>query len=401
MEYSYVAYDKNRKIVEGKLSATNETTAATLLASSGYQILSLKFRGTHLSLSKLNVNLGGVKIKEIVMFSRQMALLLSSGTDIVVSLDLIQSQMTNKDMKSTLGDVAADIRAGGALSTALRKYPRVFPSLYSRAIAAGEKSGNISMVMRQMADYMEKRALTEKKIRGALSYPIFLIIVAFVVVAVLVSFVLPQFSSLYSAFGANLPTLAKVMMDGSKWLKSNGLYILAGIVILIVAIFLLSKTDKGKRRIDGLLLRAPLIGRIANLNELSRLCRTMALLFKVGLPLPDIMTLCSQNTNNTIFAESLVQVQQELMRGEGLSKPMKKRSLFLPLMVQMDAVGEETGNLDATLSTVAESYEMESDERTSAAIGLIQPVMTMFIGGLIALIAITMVSAMYSLYNQV
>ena len=152
---------------------------------------------------------------------------------------------------------------------------------------------------------------------------------------------------------------------------------------------------------DKAMLHMPVIGRITNLNELSRLCRTMSLLFKVGLPLPEIMALSVQNTNNKIVAESVAGVQQDLIRGEGLSKPMAKRPFFLPLMVQMVSVGEETGNLDNTLATVAETYEVEADDKTNAAIGLISPILTILIGGLIALIAVTMVTTMYSLYGQV
>jgi type IV pilus assembly protein PilC len=402
MEFTYIAYDKNRKLIRGKIAATNDTAAANMLGAGGYQILSLKQGGlAFLNSEKLNVSLGKVNPKEIIMFSRQMALLLSSGTDIVVALELLQSQVTDKEMKKRLGEVAADLRGGMSLSGAMHKHPRVFPSIYYRAIAAGEKSGNLGLVMRQMADYMEKRMITEKKIRGALSYPIFVVIVAVVVVAVLVNFVLPSFSSLYSAFGTNLPTMARIMMSSSHWLRAYGLYLLLGFVAVGAGIFSLSKTPSGKKQIDTALLRMPVIGRITNLNELSRLCRTMSLLFRVGLPLPEILALSAQNTNNVIVSESLNKVQQGLIHGEGLSKPMRKRSFFLPLMVQMVAVGEETGNLDTTLTTVAETYEVEADDRTSAAIGLIQPVLTIFIGGLIALIAVTMVSAMYSLYSTV
>jgi type IV pilus assembly protein PilC len=149
------------------------------------------------------------------------------------------------------------------------------------------------------------------------------------------------------------------------------------------------------------MLRMPVIGRITNLNELARLCRTMSLLFKVGLPLPDIMSLSAQNTNNAIVAESISGIHQDLIRGEGLSKPMTKRPLFLPLMVQMVSVGEETGNLDNTLATVAETYEVESDDRTAAAIGMIQPIMTVVLGAVVALLATTMVTAMYGIYGQV
>jgi type IV pilus assembly protein PilC len=401
MEFSYVAYDKDRRLIKGKLNASNEGAAGNLLGSSGYQVLSLKGKTSFINSEKLNMTLGNVNPKEIIMFSRQMALLLSSGTDIVAALELLQTQVANKDLKKRLGEVAADIRGGSSLSNAMRKHPRVFPALYWRAVSAGEKSGNMELVMRQMADYMEKRMITEKKIRGALSYPIFVVVVAIAVVIILVAFVMPSFSSLYSSFGSSLPTMARIMMDGSAWLKQYGLYILIGIALIGLLIYMYSKTERGKYIVDKTMLNMPVIGRITNLNELSRLCRTMSLLFKVGLPLPEIMALSVQNTNNKIVAEALAHVQQGLIRGEGLSKPMEKRSFFLPLMVQMVAVGEETGNLDNTLATVAETYEVESDDRTAAAVGLIQPIMTIAIGGVVALIAITMVSAMYGIYGQI
>jgi type IV pilus assembly protein PilC len=400
MEFSYVAYDKDRKLVKGKLNASNEGAANSLLGSSGYQVLSLKGQASFLNSEKLNMTLGKVNPKEIIMFSRQMALLLSSGTDIVASLELLQTQVANKELKKKLGEVAADIRGGSSLSNTMRKHPRVFPSIYWRSVSAGEKSGNMELVMRQMADYMEKRMITEKKIRGAMSYPIFVMFVAIAVVIVLVAFVMPSFSALYASFGSNLPTMARIMMDGSAWLKQYGLYILIGLAIIGLLVYLYSKTERGKYVVDGMILKMPVIGRIVNLNELSRLCRTMSLLFKVGLPLPEIMALSVQNTNNKVAAEALANVQQELIRGEGLSSPMSKRPFFLPLMVQMVAVGEETGNLDNTLATVAETYEVESDDRTTAAVGLIQPILTIFIGVIVALVAITMVSAMYGIYGQ-
>jgi len=400
MEFGYVAYNKDRKLVKGKLNASSESAASNLLGSSGYQVLSLKASASFLKSEKLNMTLGSVNPKEIIMFSRQMALLLSSGTDIVVSLDLLQTQVASKELKKKLDEVSADIRSGTSLSNAMRKHPRVFPALYWRAISAGEKSGNMGMVMRQIADFMEKSMLTAKKVRGALSYPTFVVIMAIGVVAVLVNFVMPQFATLYSAFGARLPTLPRLMMNGSAWLKHIGPFILIGAVLIGALLYFFARTPRGKYRLDGVMLHMPVIGRIINLNELSRLCRTMSLLFKVGLPLPEIMALSVQNTGNKIVAESVAGVQQDLIRGEGLSKPMAKRPFFLPLMVQMVAVGEETGNLDSTLATVAETYEVEADDRTSAAVGLITPIMIIFIGGLIALIAVTMVSAMYGIYGQ-
>ena len=401
MEYSYVAYTKDRRLVRGKVSATNDAAAAGLLNSTGYQVLSLKGQSGFLSSERLNTSLSRVNPKEIIMFSRQMALLLSSGTDIVASLELLQSQVTNSQLRKTIGQMAGDIRGGSSLSLAMRKHPKAFPVMYWRTISAGEKSGNLEVVLRQMADYLERRVITEKKIKGALTYPVIVLVVAVVVVAVLVTFVMPAFAQLYSAFGTELPLLTRLMIDGAKWAAKYGVYVILGLVVLAVAIAALSRTPRGKYRLDGALLKAPVLGRIINLSELGRTCRTMALLFKVGLPLPDIMNLAVQATSNKVASEALAGVQRDLIRGDGLSKPMAKRRFFLPLMVQMISVGEETGNLDTTLNTVAETYEVEADDRTAAAVGMIQPMMTIGIGAVIGFIALSMVSAMYSLYGQI
>jgi type IV pilus assembly protein PilC len=401
MEFKYVAYTEDKRLVKGRLSATNEEAALNLLSYGGYQTVSLKEIVPFFNLQKMAARFTRVKPREIIMFSRQLALLLESGTDIVTSLELLQSQVTNRTLQIVLGDVASDIRGGSSLSSALGKHPRAFPELYSRTLAAGEQAGNLEIVLRQMADYMERGATTEKKIKNALTYPIIVAIIAFVVIAVLITFVLPAFTGLYRALGADLPMTTQLLISISEWLIDYGVFLLLGIVALAVVGYLYIRTPTGKYQLDKLLLTMPVVGRINLLSELSRCCRTIALLFRVGLPLPEVMAQAIHGTNNKVIAKALTEVQQELIRGEGLSKPMAKRSIFLPLMVQMVGVGEETGHLDTTLSTVAQTYEVEADDRTSSAVGLIQPAITVIIGVVIAFIAISLVSAMYSIYGQV
>jgi type IV pilus assembly protein PilC len=401
MDYQYIAYTADKRLVRGKLSATNEEAATSLLSYGGYQVVSLKVVTPFFNTERLLARFSRVKTKEIVLFSRQLALLLESGTDIVTSLELLQSQVTNRPLKRVIGEVASDIRGGSSLSVAMGKHPRAFPELYYRTIAAGEQAGNLEIVLRQMADYLERGVITEKKIKSALTYPIMLAVVAFVVVTVLVTFVLPNFVGLYSAFGAKLPLPTRIVMGLSDWLVAYGLYILLGIVVVAAIGYIYIRTPAGKYQWDSLLLRLPIIGRINVLTELARCCRTMALLFRVGLPLPEIMALAIRGSNNKVMAKALTEAQQELIRGEGLSKPMARRNLFLPLMVQMVGVGEETGNLDNTLTTVAQSYEVEADDKTSAAVGLIQPALIICIALVVGFIAISLFSAMYSIYGQV
>ena len=401
MDYSYVAYTEDKRLVKGKLSATSEEAAGDLLSYGGYQVVSLKSVTRFFDKEKLIARFSRIKPREIIMFSRQLALLLESGTDIVTSLDLLQSQMTNRTLKRVIGEVASDIRGGKSLSAALSKHPRVFSQMYYRAIAAGEQGGNLEVVLRQMADYIERGAMTEKKIKNALTYPFIIALVATVVIAILSTFVLPAFTSLYARFGAELPLPARMLMGATDWLTHYGLYLLLVIVAAAGLGFVYIKTPAGKYQWDKLSLSLPIVGRINLLGELSRCCRTMALLVRVGLPLPEIMAVAIQSSNNKAMAKTLTEVQQELIRGEGLSRPMAKRELFLPLMVQMVGVGEETGNLDNTLTTVAENFEVEADDKTSSAVGLIQPAMTVIIGLVVAFIALSLISAMYSVYGQV
>jgi type IV pilus assembly protein PilC len=251
-----------------------------------------------------------------------------------------------------------------------------------------------------MADYIERIVIVEKKIKNAMTYPLVVAFVAILVVGILVTFVLPTFAGLFGAFGGEMPLATRALIAMTDWLSRFGVYLLGVFIVAAIFGFSYVRTPAGKYQWDKLSLRLPIIGRILLLNELSRCCRTISLLFKVGLPLPEILSMATQGTNNKIMAEALNGVQQDLIRGEGLSKPMSRRSVFLPLMVQMVGVGEETGNLDNTMATVAESFEVDADDRTNAAVGLIQPVITILIGLVVAWIAIAMVSAMYGIYGQ-
>jgi len=400
MEYAYVAYTEDKRLVKGKLSAASEELAANLLDYSGYQVVSLREATSVFDTKKLRATLSRVKPGEIILFSRQLALLLESGTPIATSLELLQTQATNPTLKRVIGEVISDIRGGASLSAALSKHPRVFSPIYHRAVAAGEQSGSHEVVLRQMADYMERRLAAEKKVRSALSYPVMVAVIAIIVVVILVAMVFPTFTDLFSAFGADLPLPTRMLVAVTEWFNRYGIHLVVVGVAVAVAGWAYARSSGGKYQWHRALLRMPVIGRILLLNELARCCNTIALLSKVGLPLPDIMSMTIEGTGNQAMVEVLAGVRYELIMGESLSKPMSKRSLFLPMMVQMTAVGEETGSLALTLATVAQSYETEADDRISAAIGLIHPAMTVIIGLMVAFIALALVSAMYGIYGQ-
>jgi type IV pilus assembly protein PilC len=398
--YQYVAYNESGKVIKGKLSAKSEEVATELLSYVGYQAINLKRFVPFFSLERLWPHLFPVKPAEIILVFRKLALLLESGMDIITSLELLRDQASNRTLKKAWGEVIADLRNGNQLSVALGKHPGVFPSIYCRLLGMGEQSGDLETVLRQIADYMEKEIAAAKSIKSAMTYPVITFVVAVVVIGVLVTFVLPTFADLYSSLGVELPMITKIMLAFSSTLQNHWLYFMLALLALAGAAYIYLKTPDGRYRWHKLSLSLPVVGRINHLNQLARYCRSMSLLISAGLSLTEVMPLVIQGTTNQAMARALKDVQQGMVKGEGLSLPMTKNALFLPMMVQMVRVGEETGNLDATLLSVARNYETDAEDKTRSLIALIQPAMTLIIGMVIGLIALSLSSAMYSIYGQ-
>jgi len=400
MDFVYTAYTEAKQLVKGKVSSTSDEAAAELLSYGGYRVVTLKEVVPLFNKEKLLASFSQIKPTEITMFSRQLALLLEAGTDIVTSLDLLQNQIDNQTLKRTIGEVSSDIRGGSSLSVAMSKHPRAFSSMYHRAIAAGEQGGNLEVVLRQMAEYIEKEVSTQKQIKGALTYPIIVVLIAIGVVAILVTKVFPAFTSLYAQVGVKLPLATRILIGLTDWFNNYGLYLLFVILIAVAAVYVYIRTPAGKYRWHKMMLSWPVVGRIVHLGELSRSCRTMAMLVRVGLPLPEILTMTMHSSSNKFVVENLTGVREDLIKGEGLSQPMAQRPFFLPLMTQMVKIGEESGNLENTLATVAENFEVEAGDKTKSAVALIQPLLTIIIGLVVGFVVLAMMSAMYSLYGQ-
>ena len=398
--YQYVAYNQNREVVKGRLSAASKEVATELLDYAGYQVINLRTLVPFFSLDKLRSRLSRVQPTEIILFYRQLALLFESGVDIVTSLELLRGQVSSHTLRRVLREVLTDLRSGDQLSVALGKHPKIFSPLCQQSLRVGEQSGNLETMLRQVADYIEKEVAAAKGIKGALTYPIFAAIATIGVLGILVGFVLPTFSDLYSSLGADLPLITKLLLDASSMFQSHGIYLLLAVFIAAGLAFVYIKTPNGRYKWDKLALRLPLVGRVNHLKELARCCRSISLLFRAGLPLTEIMSLVVKGAKNRVVVKALADVQQDMHKGEGLSQPMAKNNLFLPMMVQMVKIGEETGNLDTTLLAVAEGFETEANDKTNSLIRLIQPTMTLIIGLAIGLIALSMFSAMYSIYGQ-
>ncbi len=400
MIYQYIACSESGEIVKGKITATGEDVITEMLSYAGYRLINLRPYVPFFSPGKLASQLFPVKQTDIILLFRQLALLLESGINIVTALELLQEQISKHSLKKVVYDIVSDLRSGNQLSTAMSRHPEFFSQMSCRTLSIGEQTGSLETMLNQMADYMERELETRKGIKGALMYPAIAAVVTVGVVGILMFFVLPSFSNLYGSLGAELPALTQYMISLSNILREHALHILLGLFIVVGMVLIYLRTEDGKMKLDILMLRLPQLGRVRLLNELSRCCRSISLLFTAGLPLTEIMPLVIQGASNRVVSQALYGVQIEMLKGEGLAKPMANNPVFLPMMVQMVKVGEETGSLDTSLIAVAQNYESEAQEKTKSLINMIPPVMTIVIAGIVGLIALSMVSAMYSIYGQ-
>ena len=381
------------------MEAKNEEQAANLLTYAGYQLINLKEIASFPTFDKFMARITPTKPSEIILFYRQLALLIESGLNIVTSLELLESQCSNRIFKRALSEIVSEVRGGSQLSVALGKHSHLFSQIQCQSLKVGEQTGGLEVILRQVAEHMEKQNNSKKGIKNAMTYPIIAIVVALVVVGIMVTFVMPAFAGLYTSLGAPLPGSMKMALGLGSFLKTNGLLVLMALSILVVGGLFYLRTNGGRYKWDRYSLKFPVVGRINHLNELSKLARSISVLFKAGLPLTEILPLVIQSTGNKVVSEALLHIRDDMLGGEGLSRPMAKYPVFLPMMVQMVRVGEETGNMDATLMSVAQSYEAESEDRTKALITMIQPVMTIVIGLVVGLMALSLVSAMYGMYS--
>lgn len=401
MYYRYVAYTQDRKIAKGVQAAASEDIASKILTSHGYKILSLKPAPAFLSDQERVLGFfNRVSPETIVTFSRQLALLHESGMDIMTSLNLLKGHISNRLLKKAVEAMISDLNKGIHLSEAMSRHPNVFSKIYVQSIKVGEQTGNLENVLREMADYLEGEIKASKSIRNAMKYPAIVFVVGIVVMIILVTFVLPTFVNLYKELNVKLPAITQALISFVGWFSNYGVYLLGAIFIIGLVLYYYTRTADGKMQRDKVAFKIPLLGRVAHLNELIRFCRNTAILYNAGMAVPEILTLVVETSNNLVIKDSLTRIQQGVLKGEGLSRPMSEDPNFFPMMVQMVNVGETTGSLDKTLTATADTYEVEAEDRMRNIIGLIQPAIIIVLGVMVAFIALALVSAMYSIYGQ-
>jgi len=364
-----------------------------MLTNVGYRIITIKPVS-----GALNINLfqGGVKTAEMVTFCRQLALLLESGVGIIQALELLEGQATDRNLKHILIQVVNDLRGGKPLSASLSQHPRVFSRLFCKMINVGEQTGALESVLRSLSGYIERQTASVAKLKQAMMYPAIVFVLAIAVAVVMLTILMPPMIDMFNKLGGTLPLPTLMLLGLMNFLQHYGVFLAVALIALVVVGFMYIRTPNGRYNFDRLSLRIPLIGRLMLVTELSRVCRSLSVLFRAGLPLPEVMALTIQTTGNRVIVRALGDVENSMLRGQGLGKPMSNNKIFLPIMVEMTKVGEETGNLDDSLVLVAENLEIEADRRTQTLLGMIEPAMTIAMGLGVGFLALAVFMPIYS-----
>jgi len=402
MTYLYRAYTLDKRIVQGTIDAASESMAEEALYRAGHQrVLSLEEVHPGLSLERLIPTLFGVKTQDVIDFSRQLATLIESGVTILTALQLLEGQASRAALRKVIAGLIEELRGGSSFSQALSKYPQAFSYSYCQVMKASEQAGNLEVGLRQVAGYMEKQAATKKKVVRALTYPAMVLLMALGVCVLLITVVLPPLIGLFTSFGTELPWMTRLLIAVAGFLIDYQLYLLVGLFALVILVVVYMRQPAGKLTMDRLMLKIPVISSITIQRNMRHFCQTTSMLLKAGLLLPQIMHIVTQTVGNRIIRQALGEVREKLVQGQGLSQPMATIELFPRLLVEMVVVGEKTGNLESTLASLADFYEERVSQKIDTLTSMIEPALTVVIGLVVAFIALSMITPLYSLMGSI
>ncbi len=345
---------------------------------------------------------GKIKDKDIVVFTRQFATMINAGLPLVQALDVLSGQVENRNLGNVIGQIKTDVEAGLTYADALKKHPRVFSELYINMVAAGEAGGVLDTILNRLAAYIEKSMKLKKKVKGALVYPAVVTTIAVLVIVIIMVFVVPTFSKMFTQLGGTLPLPTRIVINTSKFLAGlGGLIILLSSVGIIVSIIQFRRTEKGKAIIDSILLKLPIFGTLINKVSVAKFTRTLGTLVSSGVPILDGLEITAKTSGNKIVEYTIMDVRKEVMGGKTLAEPIKKAKVFPPMVTHMIAVGESTGALDSMLSKIADFYDDEVDAAVSNLTALMEPLLMVFLGTTVGFIVVAMYLPIFKLITLI
>jgi type IV pilus assembly protein PilC len=384
---------------EGQLLADTRDAAVAVLRRQQIQVTSIREKGREIKLIPRIPR--GVGAKRVAIFTRQFSVMLDAGLPLVQCLEILGDQEESRTFQATIQQVRSDVESGASLADSMRKHPKVFDSLFTNMVAAGESGGILDIILQRLSVYIEKAVKLNSQVKSALIYPVSIIVIAALVVFIILWKVIPVFAQLFAGLGGEMPLLTRIVISASNFV-ADYFWLIALIVIFgIVAIKKWHDTPHGRRFLDTALLRIPVIGMLLRKIAVARFCRTLGTLTASGVPILDGLEITAKTAGNAVIEDAVMAVRKSVEEGKTVSEPLAQTKVFPAMVVQMINVGEQTGALDQMLSKIADFYEEEVDTAVAGLMKLIEPVMITVLGAVIGTIVAAMYLPLYSILSKI
>jgi len=387
------SYGEKRK---GKIEAPNLASAQSQLKKMRIQASMVKEapKDIFADISFLQPKVSG---KDVVIFTRQLSTMIDAGLPLVQSLEILTKQQENASFKKVMQAVRSDVETGSTIAEAMKKHPDVFDNLYCNMIDAGEVGGILDTILSRLAAYMEKNMALVKKVKGAMTYPTICLCICLVVMAVMLIFVVPVFQSMFAGFGKALPAPTQFVVDASDFAKGNFHFVIGGIFALVWSVKKINKTEKGKLKLDQLLLVLPIFGPLVRRVAVAKFTRTLGTMMTSGVPILEALNVVARTAGNKVIEKAVFRVTDAIKEGRPLAEPLEETGVFPSMVVQMINVGESTGALDVMLEKIADFYDEEVDQAVDNLTAAIEPLMMVFMGGMIGGLVVAMYLPIFSM----
>jgi type IV pilus assembly protein PilC len=384
---------------EGVLLADNRDAALSTLRRQQIQVTNIREKGRQI---KLLPRMGGsVNRKRVSIFTRQFSVMLDAGLPLVQCLEILGGQEENKTFASIINDVRSDVESGATIADSMRKHPKAFDNLYTNMVAAGEAGGILDIILQRLSTYIEKIVKLNSQVKSALIYPVAVIVIAALVVFIILWKVIPVFAQLFAGLGSEMPFLTRMVIGASNFVARYFIFVLIVIGAGIFATKRYHETYRGRRVLDGLMLKFPVIGMLLRKIAVARFCRTLSTLTASGVPILDGLEITAKTAGNAIIEDAVMAVRKSVEEGRTVSEPLAETKVFPAMVVQMINVGEQTGALDQMLSKIADFYEEEVDTAVAGLMKLIEPLMISVLGVVIGTIVAAMYLPLYSILSKI
>lgn len=396
--YQWKGKNRYGDIVEGRRVARSVEDLSKTLQREQITALDIERKKAEFRIPFLQTQ--KVKLKELAVYSRQLSVLIDAELPLIQGLTILTEQTKNKYFKQVIKDIRSDVEAGSTLNQAKKKFPRVFDDLYCNLVASGEQSGSLDIMLRRLSEFLEKIVRLRSQVKQAMIYPTSIVIFSVVVVIFMLWKVIPVFANIFVELGATLPSLTAFIMALSNFVQKYILFIFLGIVVLVFAFRYAKRTDSGRKVIDRLLLKMPLFGPLIEKVGLSRVTRTLSTLLSGGVPMLESLKITSTTAGNVIIEDRIMRARSLVAEGTSLTDAFKEVGHFPFMLIQMIGVGEATGTLDEMLSKLADFYDEEVEATVSNLLAVMEPVLLIFVGGMVGTIVVSMYLPIFSLIQQ-